>query len=459
MAKNAHPFSLQFLGAAETVTGSKYLLKAAGKQILIDCGLFQGLKKLRLQNRAIPPFDPHKLDAVLLTHAHLDHLGYLPVLVRHGYRGPVFGTPPTAELARIMLHDSARLQEEEARLANEEGFSQHEPAQPLYDTRDVERTLPLLEPRPLNEWIDLAEGIRFRMQPNGHVLGAAFLEIEVNGQRVVFSGDVGRLNDPLLYDPERPKRSDVLVMESTYGHKNHPPEDPEARLAEIISRTWHNRGTVVIPSFALQRAQMLMYHLWRLRQNGQIPHMPLYFDSPMGAAVWRVFDTYYDWHKMLPRESDQVKRAVTILEDFRDSQKVVFNKEPKVVIASSGMITGGRVLSYLQQHLAQPQSCVVLAGYQAEGTRGRQLQEGATSLKIRGQYYPVRARVEHLQSLSSHAGQDELVHWLGLLPRAPRHLFLTHGEPQASDALRVRLQTELGYAAAIPALQDEFSLS
>ena len=457
--KQSSEVTLQFLGAAETVTGSKYLLKGGGKQVLIDCGLFQGLKKLRLLNRTPPAFDARELDAVILTHAHLDHVGYLPVLVKQGFKGPVYCTEPTAELAEIILRDSARLQEEEARLANERGFTLHDPAEPLYYLKDVERTLPLLRKLPLTVWKKLDDRFLFRFRPVGHVLGAAFIELEVDDLKVVFSGDIGRRDDLLLYQPERPLHPDVLVMESTYGDRLHPDRNDAQQLAQIIARTWREGGTVIIPSFALERAQMLMYQLWQLQLHHQLPPVPLYMDSPMGAAVMRVFDRYHDWHKLSQHDIDQLLRTVTQVEDYRVSQALVADPRPKVVIASSGMITGGRVLSYLERYLDQPNCCVVLAGYQAEGTRGRQLQEGAQELKIRGQFIPVRARVERLASVSSHADQNGLLDRVALLQKAPRHVFLTHGEPHAADALRVKLKAKLRWNAVIPALHDVYDVS
>ena len=459
MANPASSLSLQFFGASGTVTGSKYLLNSNGSQYLIDCGLFQGLKKLRLQNRAIPPFDPRKIKAILLTHAHLDHVGYLPVLVKHGFTGPVYCTAPTAHLAGIILRDSAKLQEEEAALANEKGFSEHKPALPLYDTKDVERTLPLLHIIKTDNWVELEDDFRFRMQPNGHVLGATFIEIETQNRRIVFSGDIGRRYDHLLPDPERPTRADVLVMESTYGDRLHPQVDEMQQLAHIIHQTYERGGTVIIPSFALQRAQMLMLLLWELKRRKMLPKVQLYMDSPMGVAVMKVFEEFTGWHKLSARECEQMLRSVTMLENYKASQYVVNDERPKVVIASSGMVTGGRVLSYLEKYIQAENNTTVLAGYQAEGTRGRQLQDGAAEIKIRGEYYPVRARVIKMDSMSSHADQHELLDWVALLRKAPKHVFLTHGEPQAADALRVKLHHQLGWNPVIPELGEEFDLA
>jgi metallo-beta-lactamase family protein len=445
---------IHFLGAAETVTGSKYLIEAGGKRLLIDCGLFQGLKKLRLLNWAPFPVDPTSIDAVILTHGHLDHCGYLPRLVAEGLNCPIYGTEPSLEIARIILEDSAELQQEEARRANEEGYSKHAPAKPLYTLKDVEKTLPLFAPQKPGEWLQLAEGIRYRHRYAGHILGASFLELEIEGRRLLFSGDIGRFDDPLLYQPELPDRADVLFLESTYGDRLHLKDNIQASLQGYIEQTLAEQGVLLIPSFAVERAQLLMYHLWQLKLRGAIADIPVYLDSPMGADVNLLLQRSSQWHKLSQHELHQLNRSIHVTKSYRDTLQLLDDARPKVVIAGSGMATGGRILSYLARYISLPTTTVLLAGYQAEGTLGRFLQEGAEEAKIRGHYYPVAARIHSLQGLSAHADQAELLRWLSHLQQPPRRIFLTHGEPHAADALRVKLADKRGWQAEVPALNS-----
>ncbi|WP_040396113.1 MBL fold metallo-hydrolase, partial [Cesiribacter andamanensis] len=375
---------IHFLGAAETVTGSKYLIEALGKRILIDCGLFQGLKKLRLINWAPFPIDPSTIDAVLLTHGHLDHCGYLPRLVAQGLSCPIYGTEPSLEIARIILEDSAQLQEEEARRANEEGYTKHSPAKPLYSLKDVEKTLPLFSPQKPGEWIPLGEEIRYRHRYAGHILGATFLELDVEGRRLLFSGDIGRFDDPLLYQPELPERADVLFLESTYGDRLHLKEDIQASLQGYVQQTLHEQGVLLIPSFAVERAQLLMYHFWQLRLRGAIPDIPIYLDSPMGADVTQLMERSSPWHKLSQHELHQLSRSISHTASYRDTLRLLDDGRPKVVIAGSGMATGGRILSYLARYISLPTTTVLLAGYQAEGTLGRFLLGGREEAKTEG---------------------------------------------------------------------------
>lgn len=443
---------IHFLGAAGTVTGSKYLVVAAGTKLLVDCGMFQGIKQLRQLNWDYPPVDVHALDGVILTHGHLDHVGYLPRLVSAGYHGPVIGTLPTLDIATIILRDSAMIQEEDARRANREGYSKHHPAKPLYTLRDVEHTLPLFRGQPLGEWIDFNPHIRYRFQYNGHILGATFVELEVLGKRIVFSGDVGRNGDLLLRDPKRPERADILFLESTYGDRLHPTASAHDRLAQLIAETHAIGGTLIIPSFAVERAQLLMYMLWQLHRQGRLPDQPMYLDSPMGANVLGLFDRFPDWHKLSHADTQSMCGLFHVVRSVEENEAVKGNRMPKLVIAGSGMVSGGRVLGYLQDYIGDPNTTVLLVGYQAEGTRGRDLYEGVQELKLYGQNYPVRARIEELTGLSGHADQAGLVEWAGLLK--PEHVFLVHGELQAADALRVRLAEAYGWSARVPALYE-----
>jgi metallo-beta-lactamase family protein len=443
---------IHFLGAAGTVTGSKYLIEVLSKKIMVDCGLFQGLKKLRNLNWDYLPVDVADVDAVLLTHAHLDHTGYLPRLVKSGFKGKIYGTAPTLDIAEIILRDSAKIQEEEAAQANEKGYSKHSPAKPLYDLKDVDRTLLRFEEVPLDQWLPLFDGIKVRYQYNGHILGATFIEIDAAGKRLVFSGDIGREEDYLLFPPKKPEQADLLFIESTYGDRLHPGGNIEEELLQIIQQTHQDGGTLIIPSFAVERTQTLMYLLWQLREKGLMPNMPVYMDSPMGANVLHVFHRSAAWHKLPKEDCDKMCDYIQTVSSFRETWEVIDNKSPKIVIAGSGMVTGGRVLTYLTKYLEKPQTRVLLAGYQAEGTRGRQLQEGAHEVKIYGKYYPVKAKIILLQGLSAHADQRELLNWLSEIKNTPEKVFIVHGEAHPADVLRVKIKDEFGWKVTVPEL-------
>lgn len=443
---------IHFLGAADTVTGSKYLIEVLDKKIMVDCGLFQGLKKLRNLNWDYLPVDVAAIDAVLLTHAHLDHTGYLPRLVKSGFKGKIYGTAPTLDIAEIILRDSAKIQEEEAAQANEKRYSKHSPAKPLYDLKDVDKTLLRFEEVPLDQWLPLFDGIKVRYQYNGHILGATFIEIDAAGKRLVFSGDIGREGDYLLFPPKRPEQADLLFIESTYGDRLHPEGNIEEELLQIIQQTYQEGGTLIIPSFAVERTQTLMYLLWKLREKGLMPNMPVYMDSPMGANVLHVFHRSAAWHKLPKEDCDKMCDYIQTVSSFRETWEVIDNKSPKIVIAGSGMVTGGRVLTYLTKYLEKPQTRVLLAGYQAEGTRGRQLQEGAHEVKIYGKYYPVKAKIILLQGLSAHADQRELLNWLSEIKNTPEKVFIVHGEAHPADVLRVKIRDEYGWECEVPEL-------
>lgn len=443
---------IHFLGASETVTGSKYLIDTGDIKILIDCGLFQGVKKLRLMNWDYLSVRANEIDIVLLTHGHLDHTGYLPRLVKNGFNGAILGTSPTLDIAEIILKDSGKIQEEDAERANKEGFSSHTPAEPLYTLKDAEKAISHFSGAEAGVWISLYEGIKVRFQYNGHIIGATFIELDIHGKRYVFSGDIGRKEDLLMRTPKKPTKADVLFIESTYGDRLHPEEDLEKDLKKIINDTFEKGGTLIIPSFAVERAQTLMYLLWQLRLKKDIPDILMVMDSPMGANVLNVFHKHHEWHKLSLDECTEMCNAFLIVEDFRETWEIIDLKKPKIVIAGSGMITGGRVLTYLQQYIDRPETTVLLAGYQAEGTRGRQLLEGAAELKIYGKYYPVKAAIHNIHSLSAHADQGELIDWLSDIEKAPEKIFIIHGEPQAADALRVKIKDTYGWTAQVPEL-------
>lgn len=444
---------IQFLGAAETVTGSKYLIKTNGKNILVDCGLFQGVKKLRLLNWEPLPTDVSKIDIVLLTHGHLDHVGYLPRLVKAGFSGPVWGTSPTLEIAKVILEDSARIQEEDAMRANTEGFSKHKPAEPLYDTKDVEKTLPLFHHQPLDKWIEISKGIYCRFRYNSHIIGATFIELKIFDKLLVFSGDIGRENDPLMYPPQKPEEADVLFIESTYGDRLHP-NHPEDKLVEIINSAAKKQGTIVIPGFAVERIQMLMYLLWQLRKKGKIPGIPIYMDSPMGRNVLDVFHHHTQWHKLPADQCNEMCKDIKLIKTVQETLKLASDKSAKIIIAGSGMASGGRVLTYFQHYLGNPSATILLVGYQAEGTRGRQLLDGAGEIKLYSKYYEVKATIENVQGLSAHADQKGLIDWMGGLKKKPEQIFIVHGEPQASDIFRVKIKDVYGWESIIPSQNE-----
>ena len=443
--------TIQFLGAAGTVTGSKYLVKAFGKNILIDCGLFQGLKQLRLMNWDNLPINGSEIDVVLLTHGHLDHCGYLPRLVKSGFNKRILATEPTLEIAKVILEDSARIQEEDAERANQEGFSKHKPAKPLYDKKDVEKTIPHFSPQPLDKWIELFENISARFRYNGHIIGATFIELKLRNKIFVFSGDIGRENDSLMYPPQKPEQADILIIESTYGNKLHP-ESAEAHLAEVINEAAQKQGTIVIPSFAVERAQLLMFLLWQLRKKNVIPNIPVYMDSPMGKNVLEIFHHNKEWHKLSVEDCNEMCRDIILVQSIQDTMKLARKKNAKIIIAGGGMASGGRVLTYFQNYLGDSNATILLAGYQAEGTRGRSLLEGASEIKLYGKYYPVRARTVNLEGLSAHADQRELINWLSNIKNTPEHIFIVHGEKVGAEGLKNKIKEVYNWDCEIPLL-------
>ncbi|HSH67013.1 MAG TPA: MBL fold metallo-hydrolase [Bacteroidia bacterium] len=444
---------IQFLGAVETVTGSKYLIQANDKNILVDCGMFQGLKKLRLLNWEPLPFNVSTIDIVLLTHGHLDHTGYLPRLVKAGFAGPIWGTAPTLEIAKIILEDSAKIQEEDAARANAKGYSKHKPAQPLYDLKDVEKTLPHFNPQPLDKWIKISEGISCRFKYNSHIIGATFIELKIGDKTIVFSGDIGRDNDLLMYPPQKPETADILFIESTYGDRLHP-NHSETQLEEIINAAAKMNETIIVPGFAVERIQMLMYLLWQLKKKGKIPVIPIYMDSPMGRNVLDIFHHNTSWHKLPADQCTEMCRDIKLIKTMQETLKLAADKNAKIVIAGSGMGTGGRVLTYFQQFLGDPSATILLVGYQAEGTRGRALLEGAKEIKLYGKYYSVKAKIENVEGLSAHADQKGLIDWMSGLKKKPERIFIVHGEPQSADALRVKIKGVYGWDCVIPSLNE-----
>jgi metallo-beta-lactamase family protein len=441
---------LSFLGGVGTVTGSKFLIEAGGRRVLVDCGLFQGFKQLRLRNWDHCPVEPSRIDAVVLTHAHLDHSGYLPVLIRNGFRGPVFCTAATRDLSAILLPDSGFLQERDADYANRHGFSKHKPALPLYTEAEAHQSLERFVAKDFDAAFAGTAGIEVRFRPAGHILGAAIVELKSGGTTVVFSGDLGRPNSPTMVDPAVVRHADHLVIESTYGDRTHDPADPETMLAEIITRTARRGGVVLIPSFAVGRAQTLMYHLARLKEAHRTPDLPIFLDSPMAVDASRIFCEHLGEHRLDEMTCKAVCAIARYVNDAEASKALDRDAVPKIIIAASGMATGGRVLHHLKALAPDPRHTILFTGFQAGGTRGAALVAGASIVKIHGAYIPVRAEVRNLGMLSAHADRDEILGWLRAFESPPRTTFITHGEPAAADALRHAIEETLGWSCRVP---------
>ncbi|WP_042339787.1 MBL fold metallo-hydrolase RNA specificity domain-containing protein [Paraburkholderia ferrariae] len=449
---------LTFLGAAQTVTGSRYLLEAGGKRLLIDCGLFQGPRNLRRRNWDPLPFAAETLDAVILTHAHIDHCGYLPVLVRNGYRGPVYCTPGTADLCEVMLRDSARLQEEDAAFANRHGFSKHHPALPLYTSEDAEAALRLIGPREFDVPVSLGEDLSFRLLPAGHILGAASVVICCGHTVVAFSGDLGRPDDPLMRAPAPPVHADYLVVESTYGDRLHAARDPEDELAEMFARTFARGGLVVMPCFAVGRAQEILYYIARLKESGRMPNVPVFLDSPMAISVTDLYRRHMRDHRLTLSQLHVLDHAAFMTRTVDDSKAIASRSGPMIIIAGSGMATGGRVLHHLGLYASDPHNTIALVGYQAPGTRGATLEAHAPAIKLHGDYVRVRAEVSSISSLSAHADYRETLRWLAGMTCPPVRTFVTHGEPAAADALRRRIVETLHWDCCVPEFGETVEL-
>lgn len=450
---------LTFLGANATVTGSRYLIETDSARLLVDCGLFQGYKPLRLRNWAPFPVDPATIDAVVLTHAHLDHSGYLPRLVRSGFRGRVWCTPPTRSLCGILLPDSGRLQEEEANYANRVGSSKHHPAEPLYREADALKALQHLHAMPCDGFFEAAPGLHVRFRAQGHILGAAAVTVEHHGTRVVFSGDIGRSNDPVMHAPQPPDSADWIVVESTYGDRRHPRIDAAAELAQALRRVLERGGVAVIPAFAVGRAQLLLHLVAQLQKDGSIPEAPVYLNSPMATNVAVLYRQYHGEHRLDMAQLEAMGRNTRIVNSAEESKALNRRHGPMVIVSASGMATGGRVLHHLKAFAPDPRNMILLGGYQAGGTRGAALAAGAQTVRIFGEDVPVRAEVVQLEATSAHADADELIAWLRSAPRPPRRTFVTHGEPDPADALRLRIQRELGWPAQVPEYGEQVELA
>jgi metallo-beta-lactamase family protein len=461
--------SLTFLGAAGTVTGSRYMVEAHGIRLLIDAGLFQGKKELRLRNWAEFPVPPNSLSAVVLTHAHIDHTGFLPRLVKGGFAGPTFATPPTGRLLHALLPDAAKLQEEEARFANKVGSTRHTPALPLFTSRDAQDALGTLQPLPFGQRATIHPGIDFRFHRQGHILGAAAVELRIKiagGEHITvyFSGDVGRYDVPILKAPEPYPGSTYLVVESTYGDTFHDAGDPREQLATVISQAVRANGVILVPAFAVDRTQELLYLLRELIEDGVIGPLPIFLDSPMAREATAVYQSCALEHdaemRELVREGEHplVPQDLTIVRSVDESKRLNSTAGPALIISASGMATGGRILHHLRHRLPDPTTTVVFVGYQAEGTRGRRILEGESEVKIFGEMVPVRAQIRSIPSLSAHADADELTIWASRAERAPESVFVTHGEPPASQALAERFTKHFGWRCLVPSLEETVAL-
>lgn len=443
--------SITFLGGASTVTGSKYLVRHGAETLLVDCGLFQGYKQLRLRNWAPLPVAPSQIHAVILTHAHLDHSGYLPLLAREGYGGQVHATRGTRELCAVLLPDSGHIQEEDAAFANRHGFSKHAPALPLYTRKDALACLKLIKQHDFSHSFEPVKGWRATFFRAGHILGAASLLLEVAGRRILFSGDLGRTDDFLMNPPDRAPAADTVVIESTYGDRTHPKEDVLAELGPALHRLAGRGGVAVIPVFAVGRAQEILHAIAVLKARGEIPsRLPVFLDSPMAIHTTHLFEHFPDEHRLDARAVKAMTHCATMVNTPDESKALARRHGPMVILAASGMATGGRVLHHLALYAGDHRNMIVLTGFQSPGTRGATLASGAPSVRIHGKDVSVGAEVVQLQSASAHADAPQLMAWLGTLPSAPSQVYIVHGESGASDTLRQRIEHGLGWRALAP---------
>ncbi|WP_242928939.1 MBL fold metallo-hydrolase [Pontibacter vulgaris] len=463
MPEHTHgPLRLQFVGAAGVVTGSQTLLQTGKYNILIDCGLFQGTKKERKLNRVNRlPYKPSELDAIILTHGHLDHSGYLPVLVKKGYTGPIYATAPTRDITEIILCDSAKIQEADTRDYNQYRDPTKRPLKPLYREKHVNMTMKLFKAHEDDEWVSIADDLKFRFQKSGHILGSATVELECQGRRFVFSGDVGQ-RDPLILDPPaRIKEADYIIMESTYGDKLHNNDtSPYQALQDVVNKTFEKGGSLVIPSFAVERAQEIIMLLNNLMDEKSIPKLPIYFDSPMGIGITKLFQEHNNWHNMTDSETNKLTDNVHIIESFEETLTVLDDNGPKskIIIAGSGMATGGRVLHYLKEMLYDAKNTVLLVGHQSKGTRGYQLLHNAEAIGIEGKNYRVNAEICQIGSLSAHGDQADLLWWLGRFKENPKQIFLNHGEGDAAHKLKDKIEEKYSWPVTVAELNKVYGL-
>lgn len=450
--------NIQFLGGAGTVTGSKTLVEFNGKRILIDCGLFQGLKKLRKLNWKELEFDAKSIDAIILTHGHLDHCGYIPVLVKNGFTGSIHCTQPTMELTEIILKDSAKIQEEDAERANRHAYSKRKNCQPLYTIEDAEKSIDFIKPHNYDQWIIINSEFKFQLLNAGHILGSAMIELKVNGEKLLFTGDIGRKNPMLLYPPKKVNEVDYLIIESTYGDRIHKDTDPKEALLAVIKETYHRGGILMVPSFAVERTQELIYLIHLLKEEGSIPNIPVYLDSPMGVKSTLVFEKYPKYQDLSKFVTDNMYSAVKFISSYQESKLVVADKKPKIILAGSGMLEGGRMLHYIANHGKSQKNTILFVGFQAVGTRGRDLVQGTKQIKFFGEYYEVECEIKSISSMSAHGDRNEMLDWMKNIKNPPKKVFLNHGEPHQTNAFRVLIESELNWNIHVPELDEKIEL-
>lgn len=450
---------LTFMGATGTVTGSKYLIELNNKKILVDCGLFQGLKELRLRNWSPFPISPKLIDAVVLTHAHIDHSGYIPLLVKQGFKGRIYATKATKELCSILLPDSGFLHEEDARRANKYGYSKHHPAVPLYTQEDAYHSLKHFDEVDYDTLYPMPGEAEISWHRAGHILGSAFVQVQHNQKKVVFSGDIGRLNDPIMRPSELLKSADYLVIESTYGDRLHDKSDPLKVIADIINTTYSRGGTVLIPAFAVGRSQTILYYIYLLKQRNLIPDIPVYLDSPMAIDATELLLKNSGEHKLSPELCRAVCHVASYVQTSEESMAIDRDHEPKIIISASGMMTGGRVLHHLKVYVTNPLNTILMTGFQASGTRGDRMLQHEPTVKIHGDQYPVKAQLEVLTNASAHADYEEILAWLSHFEKAPQKVFITHGEPSASQALKEHIEKTYKWTCELPTYLQKVELS
>ena len=442
---------ITFLGATDTVTGSKYLLSFDDKsRILVDCGLYQGKKEWRLRNWSPLPFDPKTLSAVILTHAHIDHSGYLPLLVKHGFHGPIYCSKGTGDLCKILLPDSAHLQEEDAKHANQYRYSKHDPALPLYTLKDAQKALKLFKKRPYHEPVKLNADLQFEFIPAGHIIGASLLRVLYRGISLLFTGDLGRLHDAVMKAPTRMKHTDYLVTESTYGDRLHDTDNAKLLLKNIINQTIQRGGSVIIPAFAVGRAQSILHCLAELKKEKAISDVPIYLDSPMAIQATEILNQHSEDLRLLPAECNALRDVATYVSTADESMQLDIKKNPKIIISASGMVTGGRILFHLKAYATDTRNTILFSGFQGAGTRGADILNGKKDIKMHGQMIPIRAQIEVISSFSAHADYAEMLEWLQYFETPPKKTFIIHGEPEARAALKQKIETTLGWHCIVP---------
>ena len=449
---------LHFLGGAGTVTGSKTLMEVGDTRVMIDCGLFQGLKDLRELNWKELPFDPSTIDAIILTHAHLDHCGYIPAMVKQGFKGPIYCTDATAELTEIILMDSAKIQEEDAERANRKRYSGRLHCKPLYTQEIAKKSCQLFETHDYREWVLINHSIKFQLLNAGHILGSSLVELKALSKTFVFTGDIGRRDPMLLYPPQKIDGADYLVIESTYGDRVHKTEDVKSKLLEIIDKTYKRGGILMIPSFAVERTQELIYLLHLLREEDLLPNIPVYLDSPMGIKSTLVFDKYPHKQDISKFSADRMYDSVKYIMNYEESRAIVADKKPKIVLAGSGMLEGGRMLHYLSNHGENPNNTLLFVGFQAAGTRGRDLESGNKEIKFFGEYKQIKCEIQSISSMSAHADREEMIAWMRHFKSEPTTVFLNHGEPHQTNAFRVMIESKLGWNVEVPKLNESFEV-